>query len=157
MSYEKKRRKSKDNPYILRYDKKENKYLIDFKDLENKFYCVEVQSSIFQLFDEFELEDISQMNRYDRHIEHSEMTENTLYRRIKNKPKELEEVINEKMERERIDNAIKQLPLIQKKRIYMYYFCDLKQSDIAKIEKCSLRAVQYSIKIGLENLKKILE
>ncbi len=42
---------------------------------------VEVSKSVFETFNIFELEDISQMNEYDRHLEHSEAYEHTLHKK----------------------------------------------------------------------------
>ena len=39
----------------------------------------------------------------------------------------------------------------------MYFFDELTQKEIAIIEKTSIRAIQYSISIGLKNLKKLLK
>ena len=72
-----KRRKSKDNPYVLKYDEKKQSYIVLFKDSSNNFCEVEVSELVFEAFDEFELEDISQMHESERHIEHSELYENT--------------------------------------------------------------------------------
>ena len=40
-----------------------------------------LEKEIFDSFDEFELEDKSQMNEYDRRIEHSELLDSSLYKR----------------------------------------------------------------------------
>lgn len=84
-----KRRKSKDNPYnlILLNDK----YYLTFKDGRNVQQTVELSLDIFEAFNKFELEDISQMHKYDKHIEHSEVYEESLYKRALNKPMTLEE------------------------------------------------------------------
>ena len=68
-----KRRKSKDNPYILDYCEN-NKYLYNFiRDGNGILQKIEVSESIFRAFDRFELDDYTQMNEYDNHIEHSEV------------------------------------------------------------------------------------
>lgn len=40
-----------------------------------------ISKKIFDSFNKFELEDISWMNEYDRHYEHSEIYESTLHER----------------------------------------------------------------------------
>ena len=74
-----KRRKDKYNPYTL-YTKA-GRYYISFVDVNNRIQMVEVSKSVFETFNIFELEDISQMNEYDRHLEHSEVYEHTLHKK----------------------------------------------------------------------------
>mgnify|MGYP006873258533 CR=1 FL=1 len=58
-----KRRKDKYNPYTLHTEK--GKYYIVFIDVNNHIQKVEVSKTIFDSFNIFELEDISQMNEYE--------------------------------------------------------------------------------------------
>ena len=74
-----KRRKDKYNPYTLCSEK--GKYYVYFVDVNNRIQMVEVSKSVFETFNIFELEDISQMNEYDRHLEHSEAYEHTLHKK----------------------------------------------------------------------------
>ena len=97
------------------------------------------------------------MNEYDRHIEHSKLTENTLNKRTKEKEKKVEEIIEEKLEKEKIYEAILKLPIIQRRRIIAYFFKELKLREIAEKENTSIRAIQYSISNAIKNLKKILK
>lgn len=79
------RNKSKDNPYTLDYDEEKNAYIVEFKDISNQFHKVEVSEKVFKAFDKFELEDISQIHKYRKHIEHSEVYEETLMHRAINR------------------------------------------------------------------------
>lgn len=73
-----KRRKCKDNPYTLNYIEEKNIYTITFKDVKGHLNKVEVSEEVYRVFDKFELQDIKELNEYDRHIEHSEIFENNL-------------------------------------------------------------------------------
>lgn len=53
--------------------------------------------------------------------------------------------------------AIKTLPEKQRRRIILRFLCDMTISQIAEIEKCDGRNVHSTIRLGLQNLKKILE
>ena len=64
-----KRRKSKDNPYVLNYNEKEQSYIVSFKDNKNNIHKVEVSEKVFGAFDKFELEDISQLHKVAKHID----------------------------------------------------------------------------------------
>ena len=75
-----KRKKSKDNPYTLLVIN--NKYYVEFKDVKNILNTVEVTEEQFEAFNEFVLEDKSQINKDERHKEKSEVYEETLYKRF---------------------------------------------------------------------------
>ena len=150
-----KRRKSKDNPYTLNI--LEGKYIVSFKDSKNISYEVEITEQVFKNFDSFELEDISQMHEFERHIEHSELLESTLNNRAVNKLGSIEEEVERKIIIEEVRIALDTLSEVQKRRIKMYYFEDLNLREIAELEGCSIKNVHKSIEQGLENLRKILK
>ena len=152
-----KRRKSKDNPYTLKYIETQNIYIVSFKDHKGIIQDVEVSKEIFVSFDRFELDDIKELNEYDRHIEHSEIFEETLNNRIKDKIPSIEDEIIRKATFEELKLAIEQLPEIQKRRIKKYYFEDKTQQQIATEENVDIRAVQYTLNIALKKLKEILK
>lgn len=152
-----KRRKSKDNPYTLKYIETQNIYIVSFKDHKGIIQDVEVSKEIFVSFDRFELDDIKELNEYDRHIEHSEIFEETLNNRIKDKIPSIEDEIIRKSTFEELKLAIEQLPEIQKRRIKKYYFEDKTQQQIATEENVDIRAVQYTLNIALKKLKEILK
>lgn len=152
-----KRRKYKDNPYTLKYIEEKNIYIVSFKDVKGNLQDVEVSKEIYKAFDRFELDDLSELNEYDNHIEHSEIFENNLESRAKDKPISLENEIIEKATFEELKQAINQLPEIQKRRIIKYYFEDKTQQEIANEEMVDIRAIQYSLSIALKKLKEILK
>lgn len=75
-----KRRKHKDTPYRLLYNDAENKYYLLFKDTKGISKKVEITKDIYQAFNQFELDDLSELNEYDNHIEHNEVYEETLFK-----------------------------------------------------------------------------
>lgn len=152
-----KRRKSKDNPYILNYNEENHTYKVSFKDGINIFHEIEVSEKIYEAFDKFELEDISQMHKYERHIEHSEIYENTLNSRAVDKPTSLEQEVENKIMVDELKNAINLLSEVQKRRLKMYYFEDMTLKQIADIEGCSPKNVFKSIEQAKENIKKNLK
>ena len=149
-----KRRKYKDNPYTLNYIESKNIYVVSFKDVKGHSQNVEVNKEVYQAFDRFELDDLSEMNEYDNHIEHSEIFENTLEVRAKDKPMSLEDSIIQKSTFEELKRAIDMLPEVQKRRIKKYYFDDKTLEEIAKEEKCSKVAIKYSIDNAIKNISK---
>lgn len=153
-----KRRKSKDNPYTLAYDSDNNKYTISFKDANNNYLCVEVDYSIYEVFNNFELIDLSELNEYDRHIEHFNIMENDeiLYKRISDKKSSIDEIVDKKIITNNLKYALNKLSARQKRRIKMYYFEEKTLEEIARIEACSIHSVFMSIERGKKKLKNFL-
>lgn len=149
-----KRRKSKDNPYTLLSDGELNIYIINFKDSRNINQNIYVTKEVFEAFDKFELEDISQMHKYDKYIEHSEVFEETMYKRAFKFEKSVEDIVEQKLKFNNLLNEINNLNDIQKRRFVMYYFYEMNIEDIAKIEGCTFQAISKSISLAIEKIRK---
>ena len=152
----KKRRKLSENPYWIHHFEENNTYTITFKN-NIKSYNIEISEDIYNSFDRFELDDISYMNKYDRHIEHLSLDEIQLHKRISKKEKDLEEIVIENIEKQKLYEAINKLSKSQKNRIFSYYFKNMTKKEIAIQDNCSIRAIQYSLDSALKNLKKFLK
>ncbi|MBR1936331.1 MAG: sigma-70 family RNA polymerase sigma factor [Bacilli bacterium] len=146
------RNKSKDNPYTLGYDEDKQVYTVEFVDNMKVIHKVEISEKVYKAFDSFELEDISQIHKYRKHIEHNEIYEETLEHRMLEKPITIEEEVEEKIMLDDIKTIIDSLPDIQKRRLKKYYFEDKTFEEIALEEGCSKVAVKYSIDIALEKI-----
>lgn len=151
-----KRRKHRDNPYTLE-NLGNGKYVVTFKDGTNKLKVVEISEKIFQTMNSFELDDISELNEFDRHIEHSEVFENNLNERVMDKPISLEDEIIRKASFDELKKAINMLPEVQKRRIKMYYFDELSVYQIADMEHSSHQAISKSLGLAIQKLKEILK
>lgn len=150
-----KRVKRKDNPYTIK--RKGNEYIVSFKDSLGILQKIKVTKDVYGIFDEYELVDKREMNEFDRHIEHSEIYEDNLIVRAKEKTISLEDEFIQKATFEEVKKAIEMLPDIQKKRIKRYYFDDLNVCQIAEIEEVAHQVVDRSIKKAINNLRKILK
>ena len=150
-----KRRKDKYNPYTLCSEK--GRYYISFVDVNNNFQEIAVSQKVFESFNKFELEDISQMNEYDRHLEHSEVDENTLYQKSVSSEQPLEEYFDKAQDAENLHMAISKLPDVQKRRLKKYYFEDKTFDKIALEEGCTYQCVQRSVYRAVEKIKNILK
>lgn len=151
-----KRRKHRDNPYTLE-NLGNGKYVVTFKDGTSKLKIVEISEKIFQTMNSFELDDISELNEFDRHIEHSEVFENNLNDRAMDKPISLEDEIIRKTTFDELKKAINMLPEVQRRRIKKYYFEDKTEQQIADEENATHQSVHIILERALENLKKILK
>ncbi len=149
-----KRNKSKDNPYTLGYDEDKKTYTVEFEDNKKILHKIEISEKVYEAFDSFELEDISQIHKYRSHIEHSEIYEETLYKRMLILPTSIEEKVEKKIIFDDIKEVINSLPEVQKRRLRKYYFDDMTLEEIANEENCTKVAVKYSIDIALEKISK---
>lgn len=155
-----KRRKDKDNPYELfsvGNGTPEARYFIRFKDGQGVEHSMEIEKSLFDMLDGFELEDLSYLNEVDNHYEHSELTESALHERALAVSPSIDAIVSLKMAREELHRAIQSLPEIQRRRLILYYFGEMTYEQIAEIEKCSYPAARRSVLSAIDNLKKILE
>lgn len=146
------RKKDKHNPYTLMIV--EGRYYLSFKDGRGVMQNIEIDKVLYDLFNRFELEDISYLNRVSRHIEHSELTERSLNDRSFYKEESLEETVSRSMEYEQLHKAISKLPETQRRRLLLYFFGELNYEQIAELEGCTKRAVKFSIDLAIEKLKK---
>lgn len=149
-----KRRKDKYNPYSIYEDN--GTYYVAFRDGQGHMNRFEISKALYDTFDAFELEDLSYLNVWDRHIEQSEIWEPTLNERAVDVPESVEDIVIRNLQNEKVHNAIEQLPETQKRRIKMYFFEGMTYEEIAEKEKCKHPAIIKSVKAALEKLKNIL-
>ena len=155
MSDRPKRRRISDNPYTLQVIN--NTYVVIFKDNTYKNHIVEVSEDVFNAMNSFELDDLKELNEFDRHIEHSLLLDEKLYIRAKNKPLDLEDEIIRKSSFEDLKKAIDTLPEIQKRRIKKYYFEEKNEYEIAKEENTTQQAINKNLHQAIKKLKEILK
>ena len=151
-----KRIKHRDNPYTLIYTINE-RYIVSFKDGKNVLQEVEVSQEIYEAFNYFELRDLSELNEYDNHIEHSEIFEETLNKRSTVKQESIDDSVIRKLTYEELMEAIKTLPEVQQRRIKKYYFNEQNEYEIALEEHTSHQAINKSLRLAKQKLKAILE
>lgn len=152
-----KRRKSKDNPYMLK-ELGNNEYTISFFNGRNELVVLNIDEKIFRAFDRFELDDLKQLNEIDNHrdfrtINNSEENENIIYNTISNSSKSVEEIVEDKIINEELYNAINSLNDIQKDRIKKYYFENKTLEEIAKEEDVVLEQLNIVLMLELIILK----
>lgn len=149
-----KRRKDKYNPYNIYEDT--GRYFITFRDGENNLHSFEISKELYEAFNEFELEDISYLNVWDRHLEHSDVWDEMLNARTVMAIESVEEIVARNIQNEKLHKAISQLPELQQRRVRMYFFEGMTYEEIASREHCKHSAIVKSVKTALKKLKKIL-
>ena len=154
-----KRRRDEDSPYEI-YTAGINtahpRFYLFFKDGDGVKRWMEIDKALFDAFNEFELDDLSFFNEVDRHYEKSEVTEATLNRRAAKPQESVEETVSQRMEVDKLHQAIAKLPEKQRRRLVLYYFGEFTYEQIAAMEECKFQVIAKSIKTAEKNLKKIL-
>ena len=154
-----KRRRDEDSPYEI-YTAGINtahpRFYLFFKDGGGVKRWMEIDKALFGAFNEFELDDLSFFNEVDRHYEQSEVTEATLNRRAAKPQESVEETVSQRMEVDKLHQAIAKLPEKQRRRLVLYYFGEFTYEQIAAMEECKFQVIAKSIKTAEKNLKKIL-
>ena len=148
-----KRRKSNDNPYSLESDISNNKYMVEFNDVNGKKHSIYISKEVYAALNQFELDDLKILNEYDRHTEHIEQTEESMYKKAINHSKSVESIIIDKYTKKVLHSHISKLSDVQKRRLIMYFFDDMTLEEIGNKEKCSKVAVKKSIDSALKKLK----
>ena len=146
-----KRRKDKYNPYTI--SQKEDKHYLSFRDGQGILRELQITKELFEVLNRFELDDLSVLNEWDRHIEHFEQTEQSLNRTTFSKEESVEETVLRSIEYERLHRAITQLPETQRRRLILYYFEGLTYEQIARMEGCTIMPVKRSIDSAIKKLK----
>ncbi len=153
-----KRRRDEDSPYEI-YTAGINtahpRFYLFFKDGGGVKRWMEIDKALFDAFNEFELDDLSFFNEVDRHYEQSEVTEATLNRRAAKPQESVEETVSQRMEVDKLHQAIAKLPEKQR-RLVLYYFGEFTYEQIAAMEGCTISPVKRSIEKAIENLKNFL-
>ena len=138
-------------------DEETNTYIVEFKDIKNIIHRVEVSEKVYEAFDKFELEDISQIHKIKKYIERNEVYEETLFHKSINASISVEDEVESKLLSEDLKDAIKLLNDIQKRRLIKYYFEDKSLEEIALEEGTSHQAISKSIHRAIEEIQKNLK
>ena len=153
-----KRRKDKDNPYTIYSIGRETdhpKYFARFTDGEGIDHCQEISKELFELMNEFELDDLSYLNEVDRHYAAENMNSDPEGFIVQEKS--VEEQVIESYEFSELHKAINELPPAQQRRIRLRYFKNKTYVEIGLVDNCSKQTVQESVTAAEENIRKILK
>lgn len=149
-----KRIKDKYNPYTLQI--KDDKYILSFVNGEGIRQKIEIDENLYQLFNAFELDDLSHIVEVSRHYEYSELTENALNKKALIQPEDLGELALKKLMIHQVVIAMDLLTKTQKKRIILYYIYGYTYLEIANMEKCTTSSVAKSITQGIKKIRRVI-
>lgn len=152
-----KRRKDKNNPYNLisvGIDTKDPHYYIDFINENGSPICIEITKELFNQFDQWELDDLSFLHEFERHYEHSLLSDQSLNKRAVYKPKTPEEVVLQSVEMKELARAMDTLTAAQYRRLIMYFWDNMSLQEIGAVEGCKYQAIQDSLDRACAKIKK---
>lgn len=138
------RKKDKFNPYTLTIEN--NTYYISFIDGQGNFQKQEISMELYDAFNRFELDDISWINEKKRHLTEKGISNELLRYQIADSAESLDDCVNRSMMYQKLYEAIRELPDIQRRRIRLYYFDGYTYEQIAKSEGCTHPAIIKSIR-----------
>ena len=147
------RKKDKYNPYTLSIEN--NIYYISFTDGQGIFHKKEISMELYAAFNSFELDDIYRINEASRHLSELDFGEEPLSHKITDPSEPMEDRVYRRIMYQELHKAISQLPEIQRRRILLYYFGGYTYEQIAQMEKCTKRAVKFSVDAALKNLREL--
>lgn len=133
------------------------RYLVDFIDGQGDFQESEVSYEIYKQLHCFVKRERNLRRSDERHLEQSELTDGTLYKRALHKPKLVEEVVDDNICSEQLYRAIMELPDVQRRRFQLYFDYNWTYEQIGKKEGCSKVAVKYTIDKAVITIRKKLK
>lgn len=147
------------NPYALRTEESEGRtrYFVLFKDGQAIAREIEVSREVYTAIDDCRKHEKRQRSFFERHIEYSELTDETLNARARHTPKTVEELTLEAERNETLYRAIAELPEIQRRRFVLYFEHGMTYAAIGRLEGCSATSVKGSIDIARAKVIKKLE
>ena len=147
------------NPYILRTEIAEGitHYFISFTDGQAIPRETEVSRPVYLEFCRFVKRERNLRRSDERHIEQSDLTDETLYNRALRPPKSVEETAFDSLRDERLQQAIAELPETQRRRFVLYHEFGLTYEQIAEMEGCTQMPVKRSIDRATEKIREELK
>ena len=98
------------------------------------------------------------LRRWDeRHIEQSDLTDETLHDRALYPQKSIEDTAFDSLRNEQLRLAVQSLPEIQRRRFVLYHEFGLTYEQIAEIEGCHFTSVRIAIIRAEEKIKSFFE
>jgi RNA polymerase sigma-70 factor (ECF subfamily) len=121
------------------------RYFVSFTDGQGVRRETEVSRPVYLEFLHFVRIERNLRRSDERHMEQSELTEETLNRRMLYAPKSVEETVFDSLRNERLRQAVAELPETQRRRFVLYHEFGLTYEQIAEMEGCSKMAIKYTV------------
>lgn len=142
--------------YTLEYLENENKYYISFKDSVENECKIEISREIFEEYMKSKKSYIKIKNETDRHIEQSDQTEISLYKKSIMSKISVEDTVIQKLTSSELRKVVKGISEPHNHRVEMYFFGEMSIQEIAIKEDKNERTIRYSISKGIDEISKKL-
>lgn len=116
-----KRRKAKENPYNICRSAVTNEHFLFLVGRQREKHQLVKEKSFYDVFNGFELEDLKWLNEYDRHEEHSKLSDAALNKWALSELKPNDKIVYRRLHKEQLHNALTRLSRIQV-RFFNRYF-----------------------------------
>ena len=148
-----------ENPYALRTEDNEGitRYYVSFHDGQAIPHEIEVSRPVYLEFLRFIKTERNLRRSDERHLEQSDLTDETLFRRALFPQKSVEETAFDSLRNEQLRQAIQQLPEIQRRRFVLYHEFGLTYEQIAEMEGCHFTSVRIAILRAEEKIRVIIK
>lgn len=143
------------NHYTLRTEVFEGfaHYYVSFVDSLANNRETEVSRPVYLEFQRF-VKTERNLRRWDeRHIEQSDLTDESLHSRAIHQPKCVEDMVFDAQRNEQLRLAIQNLPETQRRRFVLYHEFGLTYEQIAKMEGCKKQSVCESVTRAEKEIK----
>jgi RNA polymerase sigma-70 factor (ECF subfamily) len=150
------------NPYTLRIENIESipHYFVSFADGQAVPHETEVSRPVYLEFLRFVKMERNLRRSDERHLEQSDLTDETLYNRALLPQKSVEETVFDSERNERLRQAIAELPDTQRRRFVLHHEFGLTYEQIAQMEGRNISSIYESVLAAETKIKeklKILE
>lgn len=147
------------NPYTLRTEIVEGitHYYVSFMDGQAIPRETKVSRPVYLEFCRFVKRERNLRRSDERHIEQSDLTDETLYNRALQPPKSVEDAAIDDIRDEQLRQVIAELPETQRRRFILYHEFGLTYEQIAEMEGCTKRAIKFSVDLAEEKIKEKLK
>ena len=143
--------------YTLEYNENENKYYISFIDSAKRECRLEIEKEIFDIYMKSKKAYIKIKNETSRHLEQSDLTEEDMYKRAFEPVESVEETVIKNIEKEKVNEALKDLTSTQFRRIDLHIVNEITIRDVAKLEKVQKSQIQKSLQLSFKKIKNFFE
>lgn len=136
------------------FDDASTTYLVTIREPGKNPVEIEVPKELFDEMEELQREHWRLERRESRHSVHLDAIPDRYIpheRYVKNP----EEILVEQIEATEIRSALHQIPVLQQRRFLLRHLIGLTVKQIAEIEGCTVRAVEYSLVVARNNLQRI--
>jgi RNA polymerase sigma-70 factor (ECF subfamily) len=147
------------DPYALRKEiaKGITRYFVSFVDGQDHLRDVEISREVYVVIDECRRHEKRQRNFFDRYIEHSQLTDESLSRRAFAPASSIEEALTSNEERDALYAALNGLSEVQRRRFILYHAVGFSLEQIAGVEGCSISSVSRAVLRAEQKIRKFMK